>query len=437
MLIYYSRLAWLSIRRTPVISALMVLAIAVGVGLTMTSLSVNHMMSVNPIAHKSKQLFAVQLENLDKDANTNQEDGLMFQMTYQDAMGLRRGSNDFRQAAMFKTGYAVQTDNPEIPPELLKTRATDRDFFAMFDVPFLHGDVWDKSVDESGVHQVVIADALNRKLFGGGNNVGKEILLDQKPFRIVGIIADWHPQPLFYDLNNADFTPQEQLFVPFSLIPLDEPVSWGNTNGWKGENIDGYQGFLQSENHWIQFWVELENEQQKADYQAFMQSYIQQQKRLGRFERDNPRGELKDVERWLEYNQVVSDDSSVLVGLSFLFLAVCLVNTIGLLLSKFLRRAPEVGVRRALGATRSQVFAQHLVEVSLLGVVGGLLGIGLAQLGLLLIRSTSSNYVDLAQMDLAMLLAAPAIAIAASILAGLFPAWQICRTQPSIYLKTQ
>ena len=71
---------------------------------------------------------------------------------------------------------------------------------------------------------------------------------------------------------------------------------------------------------------------------------------------------------------------------------VCLVNTIGLLLAKFLRRAPEVGVRRALGASKAQVFLQHLIEVGLLGFSGGLLGILLAQLGLWLLRSNYGSY---------------------------------------------
>lgn len=437
MFSYYLRLAWLSIRKTPVISSLMVIAIAVGVGLTMTSLSVNHMMSVNPIPHKSHQLFSVQLQNQNKESNAGMDDGLMRQMTYQDVMNLRRSEIPFRQVAMFKTGYAVQTDNPQMAPLLEETRATDRDFFAMFEVPFLHGDVWGKNVDESGEHVVVIAESLNQKLFGGGNNVGKEIYLDEKPFQIVGITKDWNPQPNYYDVNNGAFRDPILLYVPFSLIPIDEPVSWGNTNGWKGEPVHTFEQFLVSEIHWNQYWVELKDEQQQADYMEYLKGYMQDQKLLGRFERDEPKADLKDVEEWLTYQRVVSDDSNVLVGLSFLFLAVCLVNTIGLLLSKFLRRAPEVGVRRALGASRGQVFAQHIVEVTLLGVVGGLTGILLAQAGLWMVRTTSNDYTNLAQMDWLMLLVAPAIAIIASVMAGLYPAWKICRTQPSIYLKTQ
>ena len=116
---------------------------------------------------------------------------------------------------------------------------------------------------------------------------------------------------------------------------------------------------------------------------------------------------------------------------------VSLLMVLGLLLAKFLRRAPEVGVRRALGASKTQVFYQHLVEVSLLGLMGGIVGIGISQLGLWGVRLTQDYYTDLATMDITMLLTAPAIAITSCIIAGLYPAWLVCRTTPATYLKTQ
>ena len=120
-----------------------------------------------------------------------------------------------------------------------------------------------------------------------------------------------------------------------------------------------------------------------------------------------------------------------------MFLAVCLANILGLLLAKFLSRAPEVGVRRALGASKRQIFLQHLVEVAMLGCFGGLLGIVIAQIGLLGVRQSYDYYSSLATMDLTMLISAPLIAISTCILAGLYPAWLVCRTNPAIYLKSQ
>jgi putative ABC transport system permease protein len=134
---------------------------------------------------------------------------------------------------------------------------------------------------------------------------------------------------------------------------------------------------------------------------------------------------------------VVSEDNKILVALSFMFLAVCLANILGLLLAKFLRRAPEVGVRRALGANKRQIFMQHIIEVAMLGLLGGLLGIVFAQFGLLGVPQSYSYYESLATMDLSMLLSAPLIAISTCVIAGLYPAWLVCKTNPAIYLKSQ
>jgi putative ABC transport system permease protein len=120
-----------------------------------------------------------------------------------------------------------------------------------------------------------------------------------------------------------------------------------------------------------------------------------------------------------------------------MFLAVCLLNMIGLLLAKFLGSAPLVGLRRALGATRQTVFIQHLVEVGVIGIAGGVLGIGLAGLGLLGVRQLYENYETLTRLDVTMALIALVIAIASGVLAGLYPTWRVCRVQPAAYLKTQ
>ena len=125
---------------------------------------------------------------------------------------------------------------------------------------------------------------------------------------------------------------------------------------------------------------------------------------------------------------------------SILFLAVCALNLMGLLLGKFLARSAEVGVRRALGARRLDIFLQHLIECELVGLIGGGLGI-LLSIGALSIvngwMKTLMTRTDFFRVDLPMTLLAVGLSLLAGLIAGAYPAWRICRIPPAIHLKVQ
>ena len=138
--------------------------------------------------------------------------------------------------------------------------------------------------------------------------------------------------------------------MPFGIGQQFEMLSSGNTNCWRDENINSFQDFQNSDCVWIQFWDELRGSEKVAAYQQFIDNSVREQTALGRFERPL-NNHLRHPDEWLKVNEAVQDDNRVLVGLSFTFLAVCLLNMIGLLLAKFLGAAPLVGLRRALGAS--------------------------------------------------------------------------------------
>src|SRR6185436_8178480 len=122
---------------------------------------------------------------------------------------------------------------------------------------------------------------------------------------------------------------------------------------------------------------------------SFVDSYWEEQHKLGRFPRAR-NNHVTDVDQWLKDQGVVQSDNRVLVGLAFAFLAVCLINTVGLLLAKFLNGAALSGVRRALGASRKAIFMQHMVEVGLISAAGAVLRPAFASLGLAAVRAPSA-----------------------------------------------
>jgi putative ABC transport system permease protein len=146
---------------------------------------------------------------------------------------------------------------------------------------------------------------------------------------------------------------------------------------------------------------------------------------------------LYNVTEWLEYNKVVGNDSKLSAWLAFGFLVLCLVNTIGLLLAKFSVRASEVGIRRALGASRKEIFQQFLTETAVVGLAGGSLGLLLSFGALARLGMQSGQRAVVTRMDWQMLGLTFVMSLLAAIVAGLLPTWRACQVTPAIQLKSQ
>jgi putative ABC transport system permease protein len=429
---YYFDLAIRSLKRNRVLTALMVLAIALGIGASMTTLTVLHILSGDPLPQLSSTLFYPQIDPRDMvDYGPNVEPPE--QVTWVDGMYLLHAKRATKQALMTGGMVPLQPAQSSIDPFRASALFTSADFFPMFAVPFKYGDGWNESDDNNKARVVVISDALNNKLFGGKNSVGKVLRLQENAFRIIGVLGDWHPNPHFYEWYMGSYASEEDIYIPLTTSRDLKLEHDGSTDCWG--NTGGDQNNLETLNcTWLQFWVKLDTPASVADYRHFLEHYSQDQHAIGRFLRP-PNVRLRGLMQWLDYEQFVPDDARLQVWLSMGFLAVCLINTVGLMLAKFMRRASELSIRRALGASQRALFGQLLMESGVIGVVGGFGGLLLALLGLWLVRQQPADYAGLAHMDITMLITTLAIAIGASLLAGILPAWRACRVTPALQLK--
>ncbi len=431
MFAYYLDLALRSLKRNKALTALMVLAIALGIGASMTTLTVLHVLSGDPLPGKSDKLFYPQMDPQDMDGYKPQDEPPE-QVTWIDGMALLHARRARHQALMTGGAVPIQPAQSVIDPFFESARYTTADFFPMFDVPFLYGRGWSAADDEASARMVVLTRELNDKLFGGKDSTGQTLRMNDEAFRIVGVLDSWRPTPHFYDLNTGSYSSDEDVFVPLTTATDLKFPRNGSTDCWAKGTSDDMKTATCT---WLQFWVQLDTPAQAVAYKAFLLNYSQEQKTLGRFQRP-PNVRLRDLMGWLDFNKVVPSDVRLQAWLAFGFLLVCLVNTVGLMLAKFLRRSGELGVRRALGASRRSLFAQLLVEAGVVGLVGGSGGLLLALLGLWLVRRQPSDYAALAHLDLPMLLATFAAAVVATLLAGLLPAWRACLITPALQLKS-
>lgn len=455
MLLHDLRLAIRSLRRNPVLSALMIAAIAVGIATAMIAITLYHARAGHPIPWKEDKLFAVTLDTRDDQPPQSFErhpEYPPFQLSYRDARALYSSTIPVHTVMMYRSGQVVTPENKNVKPFRASTRLTTADFFTMFDVPFIYGSGWSRAEDDAPGAVVVLSKFMNQKIFGGGNSIGREVVLDGRPYRVIGVLAAWMPRPRYYDLNGwGGWEIPEEVFIPFGWMRTGKFSPYGNVSCVsKNAKVEGWDSLLTQECVWLQYWVEFRNRTDRDRYQIFVDNYTNEQRQHGRFPRKN-NNRIVDVQTWLAMWDVIGDDSRIQLALGFVFLGVCVLNTLGLMLAKFLAAAPISGLRRALGARRMDIIRQHLIEVIVVGLLGGAVGMGLtfAGLGLLkvlmfssrLAHSNNPDRIALIQsfvhMDIPVMVAAIALSLLAGVLAGLYPAYRIGRMAPATFLKTQ
>ena len=436
---YYLELAWRSLRRNSVLTALMVLAIAVGIGASMTTLTVVHLLSGDPLPGRSGSLFYPQV---DSDPSPGERKQPLDKLDYPTAMDILNAHLADRQTVVVDSAVKLRAPDTSLPPLMPSMLSTTADFFPMFDVPFQYGGPWHAEDDDKHARVAVISADLNAKLFQGANSVGRTLRLRDTDVRIVGVLAPWRPSPQFYTVaggrfaagKTADFYSKPQdVFTPFTSGLEINDGNFYQFTCWLPPSNPGH--LQNSPCVWLGVWVQLNSPAKVAAFKRFLDGYAAQQQMLGRVVRpQNTR--LRSLMEWLDFNGVVPSDVRLQTWLAFAFLAICLFNTIGLLLAKFLRRSGEIGVRRALGASRAAIFAQCLVEAGMVGLLGGIGGLLLTLLGLWVVRAQPVAFADLAYLDGRMFLLTFVFAIATSLIAGVLPAARASRVAPGLQLKT-
>jgi putative ABC transport system permease protein len=443
MLFHNLRIAWKSLKRNRALSVLIVTGIALGIAVSTTFATVRHSFAKDPIPSRSDVLYYVRLDSWDPLKPYPGADATLppTQVTYRDMTEIMKSDIPRRQGGTFKTALYIFPDAKIGQPFRETIRLAFSDFFPMFDVPFRYGSGWDRKADEGPEPVVVLSDEMNDKLFGGKNSVGKTVRISDRDFRVVGVLAGWAPSTKFYDLTQNPIEKPENIYLPFNFVKPMQLRTFGNSDGWGSSGgLSGFDGFLQSETCWIQMWVELPDKAALSKYKDFLAAYVLDQKKHGRFQRP-VNNRVSTVHEWMRDQRVVPPETTAMLIVSLLFLGVCAVNLVGLLLGKFLARSSEVGVRRALGASRADIFLQHVVECELIGIVGGAIGL-LISIGALVLlnqwlKTTATRGGDFFHLDVPMILMSVGLSLAAGLAAGLYPAWRTCRLSPAVHLSLQ
>jgi putative ABC transport system permease protein len=245
-----------------------------------------------------------------------------------------------------------------------------------------------------------------RALFPFGDPHGERLLLGGDWFEVVGVLEDrasprGKPGPIrTRDVNRAVFVPLPALDRGHDPRP------------------DGVDEIV----------MRVDEARQVGPSAEVVKSLLQRTTGGAAFDVIVPREILRQRERTQRIFNVVT---GAIAAISLLVGGIGIMN---IMLASVAERTREVGVRRALGATRRDIASQFLVEASLLTFAGGILGAGLGVFGSLLIHRLASWPTAIAPV---MLLLALVMALGVGIGFGFYPAWHASQLQPMEALRRE
>src|SRR5437764_10115326 len=147
MFSYHHEPALKSLRRTPKLTALLIVAIGVGICVSTTFVALRHILGQDPFPGASASLYHVRIDSWGANAAWNPDDpkSIPTQLTYKDAETLMRSTIPARQTATYITNEFVFPDAKAGRPYAATARLVSKDFFGMFRVPFRYGGPWTRA----------------------------------------------------------------------------------------------------------------------------------------------------------------------------------------------------------------------------------------------------------------------------------------------------
>ncbi|MGH9506352.1 MAG: ABC transporter permease [Terriglobales bacterium] len=386
----WARAGWRAIRRSPGLSAVAILTLALGIGANTAVFSVVDAVLLRPLPYAQPHGLVAIRESLLPQFP-------IMSVSLPDYYDWAQQSKTLRLAA-FRGAGLLNLTVPGVAPQALQAGQVTANLFPVLGVRPQLGRGFTAREDQPGAPRVVmLSDALWRQRFGANPRIlGQAVTLNGNPYSVIGVMP-----PGF------DFPGKIQAWVSLGAQRGTHALAQRDNHPGIvgiGRLRPGY-GLAQS----------------RAEMDAIA-------RRLDLAYPKTNTGEGVRVTPYLEFSVHGAGAAlwALLAAVGLVLLIAC-ANLANLLLARAAARRQEFAVRAALGASRAQIWSQVLGESLTLALLGGAAGLGLAALGIHLappLLPTDLPRVRQLGLDWRVLLFTFAIALLCGVLFGLAPAWR-------------
>jgi predicted permease len=389
--------------KAPGNTAVSVIALALGIGLTTTMFSITYGVIYRGLPFEdSHRIMSLGRNNVAEDIQR-------MGVAVHDFLDWREQQTSFENLGGFYNG-TVNVSGLEGRPERFSGAFMMVGGMDMLRVPPLMGRLFVEGEDQPGSpHVAILGYTVWQNHFGGDPDViGRTVRMNGEVTTIVGVM----PEGFLFPMN-------EQLWVPYRQNVSEMERGSGTWLGVFGRLKDG-----------------VSPEAAQAEFSTIAE-------RLAMEYPETNEGVGATIEPYTE--RFVGSQLSALLytmlAAVFLVLVIACVNVANLLLARVSVRSKELAIRSALGAGRWRIVAQFLSETFTLAAVGAGLGLGIAWVGIRLfdnaVARSEPPYWMTFELDGAVLLFAIALTAVAAVMAGILPALKASGARVNEILKDE